>query len=141
MLEEAKRAEIPVIIIDRMVDVEDESLYAAWVGSDFYEQGRKACETLNQYVTAYGIPEVNIVNIQGTIGSTAQIARTAGLEEAAEKYGWNLLAQESGEYTEARAYEVMVSMLEEYDNINFVYCETTMRHLVQLRQFRRQERV
>lgn len=123
VLEEAKLAEIPVIIIDRMVEVRDESLYTAWVGSDFYLQGQKACSTLNQYVKQKGISEVNIVNIQGTLGATSQVGRTKAFEDAAKKYGWNILAQEPGEYTEAKAYEVMSSMLKEYDNINFVYCE------------------
>ena len=123
VLEEAKRAEIPVIVIDRMVNVKDENLYTAWIGSDFYLEGQKACKTLKAYIDKKGIEEVNIVNIQGTIGSTAQIGRTKALEEAVEKYGWNLLEQTSGEFTQARSYEVMKDALEKYDNINFVYCE------------------
>lgn len=123
VLEEAKRAGIPVIIIDRKVAVKDASLYAAWIGSNFYLEGQKACKILKSYVEEQGISEVNIVNIQGTLGATAQIGRTNALEDAAEKYGWNLLAQESGEYTEAKAYEVMSKMLSEHENINFVYCE------------------
>ena len=35
VLQEAKDAGIPVIIVDRMVDVSDDSLYTAWVGSNF----------------------------------------------------------------------------------------------------------
>lgn len=123
VLEEAKRAEIPVIVIDRMVDVRDDSLFTAWIGSDFYLQGQKACATIEEYVKKRGIPEVNIVNIQGTPGSTSQVARTKALEDAVKENGWNLLAQESGEYTKAKAYEVMKKMLEEHEEINFVYCE------------------
>lgn len=123
VLEEAKRAHIPVIVIDRMVEVEDESLFTAWVGSDFYLQGRKACSALKQYTSIHGISEVNIVDIQGTLGATSQVERTKALEEAVSAYGWNLLGQESGEYTQAKAYEVMKEMLAKYDNINFVYCE------------------
>lgn len=123
VLEEAKMAEIPVIILDRQVNVKDESLYTAWVGSDFYAEGQKACEVLKQYVTKTGMEEVNIVNIQGTIGSTSQLGRTRALEDAVRANGWHLITQESGEYTEARAYEVMKELLQTYDNINIVYCE------------------
>lgn len=123
VLEEAKRAGIPVIVIDRKVSVRDTGLYTAWIGSNFYLEGQKACNVLNHYVEQNQIPEVNIVNIQGTLGATSQIGRTNALEDAADKYGWNLLAQESGEYTEAKAYEVMTKMLNEYEDINFVYCE------------------
>ena len=123
VLEEAKLADIPVLIIDRQVSVKNENLYTAWVGSDFYLQGQKACKVLAQYAKESGMEEVNIVDIQGTIGSTAQIGRSEALEKAAKTYGWNLLAQESGEYTEARAYEVMAEMLQKFDSINVVYCE------------------
>lgn len=123
VLEEAKRAGIPVIIIDRKVSVRDTGLYTAWIGSNFYLEGQKACKVLHNYVEQNRISEVNIVNIQGTIGATSQIGRSNALEDAVEKYGWNLLEQESGEYTEAKAYEVMTKMLKEHDDINFVYCE------------------
>ena len=88
-------------------------------------EGRKAAEWLNAYATAKEIkPEdLHIVDIQGTIGSTAQIGRTQGLEEGVEKYGWDLLEQQSGEFTQAKGQEVMESMLKKYDNINVVYCE------------------
>ena len=123
VLQEAKDAEIPVIIVDRMVDVSDDSLYTAWVGSNFKLEGQKACEWLKQYAAAKNMSEVNIVDIQGTIGPSAQIGRTEALNEAVEANGWNLLAQQTGEFTQAKGQEVMESMLKQYDNINVVYCE------------------
>ena len=123
VLKEAKDADIPVIIVDRMIDVSDDSLYTAWVGSNFKMEGQKACEWLNAYAEAKGMKEVNIAHIQGTIGASAQIGRTEGLEEAAKEYGWNIVAQQTGEFTQAKGQEVMESMLKQYDNINVVYCE------------------
>ena len=123
VLQEAKDAEIPVIIVDRMVNVSDDDLYTAWVGSNFKLEGQKACEWLKAYAEVKGIEELNIVDIQGTIGASAQIGRSEALEEAVEEYGWNLLAQQSGEFTQAKGQEVMESMLKQFDNINVVYCE------------------
>ena len=123
VLQEAKDAEIPVIIVDRMVNVSDDSLYTAWVGSNFKLEGQKACEWLKAYAEAKGMSEVNIVDIQGTIGASAQIGRTEALNEAVEANGWNLLAQQTGEFAQAKGQEVMESMLKQYDNINVVYCE------------------
>ena len=123
VLKEAKDADIPVIIVDRMIDVSDDSLYTAWVGSNFKMEGQKACEWLNAYAEAKGMKEVNIAHIQGTIGASAQIGRTEGLEEAAKEYGWNIVAQQTGEFTQAKGQEVMESMLKQHDNINVVYCE------------------
>lgn len=124
ILREVKRTGIPVVIVDRMVDVEDDSLYTAYVGSDFALEGAKAGEWIYQYLLACNMENANIVNIQGTLGGSAQIGRTMGLREACEKHeNMTLLAEESGEYTQAKAQEVMSRFLETYDNINIVYCE------------------
>lgn len=127
VLQEAKDAGIPVIIVDRMVDVSDDSLYTAWVGSNFELEGKKACAWLDAYLQAAGRgdDEINIVNIQGTIGASAQIGRTAGLEAAIEAHSnWTLLAQATGEFTQAKGQEVMESMLKQFgDKIDVVYCE------------------
>ena len=123
VLQEAKDAGIPVITVDRMVDVSDDSLYESYVGGNFLLEGQKAAEWLKAYADAKGITELNIAHIQGTIGASAKIGRTQGLEEAAEKYGWNIVAQQTGEFTQAKGQEVMESMLKQHDNINVVYCE------------------
>lgn len=123
VLQEAKDAKIPVIIVDRMVKVSDDSLYTAWVGSNFELEGQKACAWLKAYQDAKGLKEINVVDIQGTIGASAQIGRTKGLEDAVKANGWNLLASQTGEFTQAKGQEVMESLLKRYDNINVVYCE------------------
>ena len=123
VLKEAKDADIPVIIVDRMVDVSDDSLYTAWVGSNFKLEGQKAGAWLKAYQDAKKLDKINIVDIQGTIGASAQIGRTEALNEAVKANGWNLLAQQTGEFTQAKGQEVMESMLKQYKDINVVYCE------------------
>ncbi len=125
VLQEAKDAGIPVIIMDRMVDVEDDSLFTCWVGSDFELEAKKTAEWLCQYTKAKGIDpqDIHIVNIQGTIGASAQIGRTKGLQDAAAAHGWDLLAEATGDFTQTKGKEVMESFLKTYDNINVVYCE------------------
>ena len=127
VLQEAKDAEIPVIIVDRMVDVSDDSLYTAWVGSNFKLEGQKAMAWLDAYLEAKGRgdEEINLVDIQGTIGASAQIGRTEGFDEAVEAHdNWTTLAQQSGEFTQAKGQEVMESILKQSgDDIDVVYCE------------------
>lgn len=125
VLEEAKDAEIPVIIVDRQVEGTTDDLFTCWVGSDFRLEGDKVVAWLAAYTEAKGIAseDIHIVNIQGTLGATAQIGRTMALEEGAKKHGWDLLAEETGEYTQTKGREVMQKMLSEHDNINVVYCE------------------
>ena len=125
VLMEAKEAGIPVIIVDRMVDVEDVSLYECWVGSNVKLEAQKMCEWINNYCVTMNIkPEtLNIVNIQGTIGATAEIGRTRGLQEASSKYGWHILRQTSADFTYIKGKEVMKDLLDKYKDINIVYCE------------------
>ncbi len=125
VLSEAKEAEIPVIIVDRMVNVADDSLYTCFVGSDFELEARKVTEWLNDYCKSKDIAadELHIVNIQGTMGASAQIGRTNGLRKAASNYGWDIIAEESGEFTQTKGREVTNKLLRQYADINVVYCE------------------
>jgi len=125
-LQEAKEAGIPVIMFDRTVNVADKSLYTAWIGSDFLLEGRRACAWLKAWCDLNNVTgNVNIVDIQGTIDSSAQIGRTKALKEAVQANGnWKLLGAESGDFTSAKGQEVMEEMLDQYGSeINVVYCE------------------
>lgn len=122
VLQEAKDAGIPVIIVDRMVKVSDDSLYTAWVGSDFRAEGDKAVKWMEEKFTDKD--KLNIVHLQGTIGSSAQIGRSEALEDGLKNNStWNLVAQQSGEFTQAKGQEVMESVLKQNSDIDVVYCE------------------
>ena len=85
VLQEAKEAGIPVILMDRKVDVEDESLYVTCVGSDFEEEGEKAGHWLEGELVRQNrsSQSVNIVILAGTEGSSSQIGRSAGFATVA----------------------------------------------------------
>ncbi|MGO4940705.1 ABC transporter substrate-binding protein [Fundicoccus sp. Sow4_D5] len=120
VLQEAQDAAIPVIIVDRMIDVSDDALFTAWVGSDFKLEGDKAVE----WMLETQAEELKIVHLQGTIGSSAQIGRSEGLEEGVEaNEGWEIIAQQTGEFTQAKGQEVMESILKQHEEINVVYAE------------------
>ncbi|RKM62094.1 LacI family transcriptional regulator [Butyrivibrio sp. CB08] len=125
VLAEAREANIPVILVDRRVNTSDKNLYSCWVGSDFELEGQKMAAWIKAYTERQNIaPEdLHIVNIQGNIGSTAQIGRTRGLANAARDNGWDLCAEISGDFTETKGREVMGALLKRFDNINVVYCE------------------
>ncbi len=126
VLLEAKAKGIPVIIVDRQVSVQDQSLYAAWVGSDFRKEGETATEWIEKELNRTGRSsfDVNILHVQGTAGATAQIGRSLGLEEAVEQHeNWNIVAQLPGEYTQAKAYEVVSEYLKNDRDIDVLYCE------------------
>jgi simple sugar transport system substrate-binding protein len=74
MLTEAKQAGIPVILSDRAVQISDPSLYVTLIGSDFYEEGRKAGKYLLDKMRNEAGPIV-IAELVGTEGSSPSIER------------------------------------------------------------------
>ena len=126
VLSEAKEAGIPVVVYDRWIETEDDTLYACWIGSDFKLEGERACVWLKEYLESSGVTRnINIADIQGTLGASAQIGRTAALEEAAaQNRNWRIIAQDTGDFTTAKGMEVMNEMLEKYGkDINVIYAE------------------
>ncbi len=126
VLLEAKEAGIPVIVYDRRVEVDDDSLYTCWIGSDFHLEGKRACAWLSEYLKSKSIDrEIKIADIQGTLGASAQIGRSEALDEAfRQNRNWKLVARDTGDFTTAKGKEVMNSMLKQCgDEIDVVYAE------------------
>ena len=127
VLAEAKQAGIEVIIVDRMIETSDENLYTCWVGSDFKQEGYDAVTALEGALKAKGVDmdsELNIVTLQGTMESSAQIGRTDGFaEKMASHPSWKMLDRQSGDFVQEKGQEVMESFLESYPDIDVVIAE------------------
>jgi len=122
VLKEAKAANIPVIIVDRMINTADDSLYTCWVGSDFRQEGETAVAWMEE--TFQDRDSLRIVHLQGTLGSSAQKGRTEGLEAGvARNPGWEIIHQESGNFNQVKGKEVMEYILKQYDQIDVLYSE------------------
>jgi len=119
VLQEAKAAGIPVILTDRAVDVEDDDLWVTFMGSDFVEEGRKA----GRWVVDNVGTELNVVELQGTVGSAPAIDRKTGFEEIiADHPGIQITRSQSGDFTRAGGKEVMEAFLKaDGDNIDVLY--------------------
>ncbi len=122
VLKEAKAAKIPVILTDRSVDVKDPSLYVTFMGSDFLEEGRKAGRWLEE--NSKGKPgPINIVELQGTVGSAPAIDRKKGFEEIIKTDPrFKIIRSQTGDFTRAKGKEVMEAFLKsDAKNINVLY--------------------
>jgi simple sugar transport system substrate-binding protein len=122
VLREAKAAKIPVILSDRAVDEKDDSLWVAFMGSDFVEEGRRAGRWLVEKMKGVQ-SDVNIVELQGTVGSAPAIDRKKGFEEiikADPKF--KIIRSQTGDFTRAKGKEVMEAFLKaEGKKINVLY--------------------
>jgi galactofuranose transport system substrate-binding protein len=113
VLQEAKDAEIPVLIIDRNVTA-DPSMYITRVASDFVHEGRLAAAWL---ATATSAKEsCNIVELQGTVGSSAALDRMTGFNEVIALFpSMQIVATQSGDFTRSGGKTVMESFLSSID--------------------------
>ncbi|NQT54289.1 ABC transporter substrate-binding protein, partial [bacterium] len=119
VLKEIRRAKIPVVLVDRGVDVADDSLYATLIASDFVAEGRMAGEWLAKKTGG----KCSIVELQGTPGAAPAIDRKKGFAEAIAKHpGMQIIKSQTGEFTRAKGKEVMEAFLKaEGDKIQAVY--------------------
>ncbi len=127
VLREAKAAKIPVILTDRAVEVSDDSLYLSLMGSDFVEEGRKAGRWLLEYFSNGPGKDVkgdiNIVELQGTVGSAPANDRKRGFAEIiATDPRYKIIRSQTGDFTRAKGKEVMEAFLKaEGRNINVLF--------------------
>jgi len=122
VLREAKAAKIPVVLTDRAVNVKDTSLYVTFMGSDFVEEGRKAGRWLVEKMKD-SKGDVNIVELQGTVGSAPAIDRKKGFEEVIKADPkFKIIRSQTGDFTRAKGKEVMEAFLKaEGKKINVLY--------------------
>ncbi|MDR0503411.1 MAG: ABC transporter substrate-binding protein [Treponema sp.] len=130
VLEEAKEANIPVLICDREINIQDESLYAGYLGTNMLAQGRSSAEYLikkfvnpetGQFLEESGKP-VRIVELRGTEGSSPAIMRAKGFRDILAGYsGFEIIYSESGDFLRSKGYELMCNILEELDEIDVIY--------------------
>jgi simple sugar transport system substrate-binding protein len=122
VLREAKAANIPVILTDRAVEVSDASLYLTLIGSDFVEEGRKAgLWLLENTKDVQG--DINIVELQGTVGSAPANDRKKGFAEIiAADPRYKIIRSQTGDFTRAKGKEVMEAFLKaEGKKINVLF--------------------
>ena len=109
VLQEAKEAEIPVVLLDRMVD-SDPSLYLTAVGSNLVHEGEVAGKWLAE---AVGDKPCRIVELQGTTGSSPAIDRKKGFEQGiAGHANLTIVQSQTGDFTRSLGKEVMESFLQ-----------------------------
>ncbi|HEX2925564.1 MAG TPA: substrate-binding domain-containing protein [Ruminiclostridium sp.] len=121
VLQEAKRAGIPVICTDRTVKTPDETLTTSFIGSDFVEEGRRAARWLESKTK--GMKKVNIAELEGTLGAAPTIERSLGFDEVIKgDKKFNIVRSQSGNFTKQDGELAMESILKsEKQKIDVVF--------------------
>lgn len=119
VLAEAKAAGIPVVLTDRAVDSQDESLYVTFIGSDFIQEGERVGAWVSENL---GTEPINVVELQGTTGSAPAVDRKTGFETAiADNPNVTVIDSQTGNFTRTEGKAVMEGFLQAHDNIDVVF--------------------
>ncbi|WP_199423424.1 ABC transporter substrate-binding protein [Actinotalea solisilvae] len=118
VLQEAKDAEIPVILEDRTITA-SEDLYETWVGLDFKKEG----ETAGQWAAETFTEPTKMVVLEGTTGSAPANDRAEGFDSAIEGSPIEKIDSQTGDFTRDGGKSVMEGFLSKYgvDGIDLVY--------------------
>ena len=130
VLVEAREAGIPVLICDREINVQNDSLYTGYLGTDSTQEGRSSAEYLLKKFTDPDTGEiladrrnpVKIVELRGTEGSSPAIKRAQGFRELLVDYPeFQIIYSESGDFLRSKGYELMCEILQELQDFHVIY--------------------
>jgi ABC-type sugar transport system substrate-binding protein len=115
---QARAKGIPIVTIDRQTAGTFCEDFITFLGSDFYEQGKRAAQALAEATGGHAV----IAEIQGGYGNTVESERTDGFAEVLKKYpGMKLVAAQTANWSTTEAQKVMEQMLLSHPDINAVY--------------------
>ncbi len=123
VLQEARNAGIPVILVDRDINTENEGLTACLIGADFYQEGVMAAEYLIRKADALELEHVNIVEITGTEDSTPMRQRQLGfMDTIQDDDRMEVIESINGDFLKSRGAECMRELLDRYGaDIDAIY--------------------
>ncbi|KJF65902.1 ABC transporter substrate-binding protein [Rhizobium nepotum] len=117
----AKKAGIPVFLLDRNVDQklakagED---YVTFIGSDFVEEGRRVAEWLAKNANG----KSKIIELEGTTGSSPANDRKKGFDEAIKAAGgFEIVASQTGDFARDKGRQVAESLLQAHPDADVIY--------------------
>ena len=112
VLREIRAAGIPVILMDRNVEVSDDTLYVSLIGSDFVEEGRRAGRWLLEHTR--DVPgDIDIVELRGTEGSAPANDRAQGFAEViATDPRYHVIRSQTADFDRALARRIMAAFLD-----------------------------
>jgi len=118
----AKKAGIPVLLVDRDVD---QSLakrgvdYLAFIGSNFVEEGQRVADWTIQKTGGKG----KSLELEGSIGSSPANDRKKGFDETikAKAPGMVILASQSGGFNRDKGRQVAETLLQAHPDATIVY--------------------
>ena len=120
VVQQAIDAKIPVFVLDRNVNTDQ---YTQFVGGDNKLIGREAGKYAVELLGGAGKAKGNLVEIWGGMGTEPAHDRHDGFHEHTDKEAGikNLLSEQSADWKQDKAYDIMTTALRNNEQIDLVY--------------------
>ncbi|HEY1722865.1 MAG TPA: ABC transporter substrate-binding protein [Magnetospirillaceae bacterium] len=117
----AKKAGIPLFLIDRSVDpnlAKPGKDYVAFIGSNFVEEGQRAGEWLIKATNG----KAKIIELEGSTGASAANDRKKGFNDLmAKNPGMQIIASQSGDFVRDTGRQVMETLIQAHPEATAVF--------------------
>ncbi len=117
----AKKAGIPVILLDRSVDPKLAKAgkdYLTFIGSDFIKEGQRVAEWLAKNANG----KKKIIELEGTTGSSPANDRKKGFDDAIKAAGgFEIVASQSGDFARDKGRQVAEALLQAHPDADIIY--------------------
>ena len=118
VLEKAKAAGIPVVLVDQGVEAGHEDLYVTFISTDNLAGGTSAGVRMAEELKGEG----NVIIVRGANGSQAGDDRADGFKAGIEGTGLVLINEQPGDWVVDKAMQVTENMIQANPDIDGIFC-------------------
>ena len=118
VMEKAKAAGIPVVLVDQGVEAGHEDLYVTFISTDNFTGGQSAGVRMAEELGGAG----NVIIVRGANGSQAGDDRADGFKEGIEGTGLALINEQAGDWVVDKAMQVTENMIQANPDIQGIFC-------------------
>jgi ABC-type sugar transport system substrate-binding protein len=121
VLQQASAKHIPIITVDRQINATACKDYVTFIGSNFYEQGKRAAD---QMVKALG-GKGKVAILLGASGNNVTTDRTNGFNDELKQKapGIQITFQQTAEFTREKGQQVTEQLIQSNPDVNGLYAE------------------
>jgi len=121
VFQKAAAKKIPIVTIDRKINAKHCADFLTFIGSDFYEQGRRAAKQMAKALDNKG----TVAILLGAPGNNVTTQRTAGFKDEIAKLAPNIKIdfEQTGNFSREEGQKVAEQLLQSKPGISGVYAE------------------
>jgi ribose transport system substrate-binding protein len=121
VFQKASAKKIPIVTIDRKINAKHCTDYLTFIGSDFYEQGKRAADKMAKAMNNTG----TVAILLGAPGNNVTTLRTSGFKDEIAKVAPNIKIdfEQTGQFSREEGQKVSEQLLQSKPNINGIYAE------------------